>query len=119
LFSIDGSFIELNPIFDDDGKVVGTEGNNSRARCGSVNDRVLVDSDGDFHGPKIYIAQEQIHISCQHPRVLIYELSILHHIHEEDLYFVSSKECLPNAEGSSGTMDGDGRGRARLFLNGC
>jgi hypothetical protein len=41
-------------MFDDDGKVeVGTEGNNSRACCGSENERVLVGSDGDFHGPKI------------------------------------------------------------------
>jgi hypothetical protein len=51
---MDGSFFELKLIFDDDEKVdVGIEGNNSRARCGSENDRVRAESVGDFHSPSM------------------------------------------------------------------
>jgi hypothetical protein len=50
---MDGSFFELKLTFDDDEKVdVGIEGNNSRARCGSENERVRAESVGDFHSPK-------------------------------------------------------------------
>ena len=51
---MDGSFFALKLTFDDDEKVdVGIEGNNSRARCGSENDRVRAESVGDFHSPNM------------------------------------------------------------------
>jgi hypothetical protein len=40
------------------------------------------------------MAQEHIHRSCQHPIIIIYELSIQYRIQEEDLYFVSTKGIL-------------------------
>lgn len=51
---MDGSFFELNSTCDDAEKIdAGIEGNISRARCGSENERVWAASDGGFHSPDV------------------------------------------------------------------